>query len=133
MLKTVETRTKGPAVQHALNVAKSVCEGTYPELFRLYQSAPNLSSHLMDTFVYRARIDTFRKLCKSYRPSLHVRFVWERCGFDRSTNLAVIRKWVAEIGVDVDGEGYFDCKRSLVVLASKLAEIGKGVDLKGQI
>jgi len=53
-----------PGVSHALLVAHSLLANDFPSFFRLYQAAPNMNAHVMETFVGRVRFLAFQTLCK---------------------------------------------------------------------
>lgn len=132
----------GDALQHALKVRSAIANGDYPTLFQLYHNAPNLSGFLMDQFIPRERLITFRKLCVAFRPTLTVEFLTKRLGFipDQSTSSEIkklqrqCKSFLKKHGVDVKEGGIIDSKVCAGLLLVAVAEMEmKGVDIKGQI
>lgn len=52
-----------PCVQHTLQVRKSLASGNYARFFKLYLSAPNMGTYLMEIFIEKHRIMCLQKLC----------------------------------------------------------------------
>ncbi|KAI8817556.1 SAC3/GANP/Nin1/mts3/eIF-3 p25 family-domain-containing protein [Fimicolochytrium jonesii] len=142
------------ATQHALNVRTSVATGDYHRLFRLHNTAPNMSAYLMDHFIDRERIRALKVICRAYRPSIPVAHLAAELGFihpddvEEENAAAIIRgrklcaKWIksnagsAAVWVDgkSGGSGSLDTKESVkgfLLLVEKVKS--KGVDIKGQI
>jgi hypothetical protein len=53
-------------VDHALQVRAALATRNYHQLFRLYNSAPNMGGYLMDFFVERERVAACCIICKAY-------------------------------------------------------------------
>ena len=55
-----------PAVSHALKLRKAWLLGNYHVFFKLYPSAPNMGTYLLDKFVLRERMSAFKTMMKVY-------------------------------------------------------------------
>jgi len=71
-----------PAIKHALGVRSALALGNYHRFFRLYMETPNMSAYLMDMFVGRERLAALCNICKTYKPTVPLRFVTEELYFD---------------------------------------------------
>ncbi|XP_019192322.1 PREDICTED: SAC3 family protein A-like isoform X1 [Ipomoea nil] len=69
------------AVKHALSVRMAVASGNYVLFFRLYRTAPNLNTCLMDLFVEKMRYAAVRCMSRSYRPTVPVPYIAQVLGF----------------------------------------------------
>ncbi|XWS66091.1 hypothetical protein CRYUN_Cryun05aG0170600 [Craigia yunnanensis] len=72
------------AVQHALAVRAAVTSGNYVMFFRLYKTAPNLSTCLMDLYVKKMRYKAVSCMSRSYRPQVPVSYIAQVLGFSSS-------------------------------------------------
>ncbi|PIA56320.1 hypothetical protein AQUCO_00700568v1 [Aquilegia coerulea] len=72
---------KNPAVKHALEVRAAVTSGNYVLFFRLYKTAPNLNTCLMDLYVEKMRYEAVKCMSRSYRPTVPLSFIAEVLGF----------------------------------------------------
>ncbi|CAO2826183.1 unnamed protein product [Amaranthus hypochondriacus] len=70
------------AVNHALSVRSAVTSGNYVLFFRLYKSAPNLNTCLMDTRVEKMRFEAVKCMSRTYRPTIPVLYVAQVLGFN---------------------------------------------------
>ncbi|KAG4398173.1 hypothetical protein GLYMA_10G292300v4 [Glycine max] len=77
---------KDEAVKHALAVRAAVTSGNYIAFFRLYKTAPNLNTCLMDLYAEKMRYKAANCMCRSYRPTLPVSYISRVLGF--STGMA---------------------------------------------
>ncbi|KAL9226999.1 hypothetical protein vseg_002748 [Gypsophila vaccaria] len=77
---SVEARNH-EAVKHALSVRASVTSGNYVMFFRLYKTAPNLNTCLMDLCVEKMRFEAVQCMSRAYRPSIPVSFIAQVLGF----------------------------------------------------
>uniref|UniRef100_A0A0D9V7J1 PCI domain-containing protein n=1 Tax=Leersia perrieri TaxID=77586 RepID=A0A0D9V7J1_9ORYZ len=68
-------------VKHALAVHSAVSSGNYVLFFKLYKTAPDLNSCLMDLYVERMRFEAVKCISKSYRPTLPVKYAAQVLGF----------------------------------------------------
>ncbi|XP_006644972.2 SAC3 family protein A isoform X2 [Oryza brachyantha] len=68
-------------VKHALAVHSAVSSGNYVLFFKLYKTAPDLNSCLMDLYVERMRFEALKCISKSYRPTLPVKYAAQVLGF----------------------------------------------------
>ncbi|KAK2979310.1 hypothetical protein RJ640_013274 [Escallonia rubra] len=78
---SVESR-KDEAVKHALAVRAAVTSGNYVLFFRLYKTAPNLNTCLMDLYVEKMRYAAVTCMSRSYRPTLSVIYIAQVLGFN---------------------------------------------------
>ncbi|XP_021722302.1 SAC3 family protein A-like isoform X1 [Chenopodium quinoa] len=69
------------AVKHALSVRSAVTSGNYVLFFRLYKSAPNLNTCLMDLCVEKMRFEAVKCMSRTYRPTIPVSYVAQVLGF----------------------------------------------------
>lgn len=129
-------KNPGEAVTHSLKVRSSLSTGDYHTFFNLYHLAPNLSTLLMDHFLYRERLKTLLKLTRAYRPTLSIEFFAFNLGFVAPTksivnrNLGEVFSFIKKTGVEIS-KGDVDCKVAVSILAPLIAQLGvKGVDIK---
>ncbi|CAK9155090.1 unnamed protein product [Ilex paraguariensis] len=69
------------AVKHALAVRAAVTSGNYVLFFRLYKTAPNLNTCLMDLYVEKMRYAAVRCMSRSCRPTVPVSYIAQVLGF----------------------------------------------------
>ncbi|KAL0349228.1 UNVERIFIED_CONTAM: SAC3 family protein A [Sesamum angustifolium] len=69
------------AVNHALSVRSAVTSGNYVTFFRLYKTAPNLNTFLMDLYVEKMRYAAVKCMSRSYRPTVPVSYLSQILGF----------------------------------------------------
>ncbi|KAL0376975.1 UNVERIFIED_CONTAM: SAC3 family protein A, partial [Sesamum calycinum] len=69
------------AVKHALSVRSAVTSGNYVTFFRLYKTAPNLNTFLMDLYVEKMRYAAVKCMSRSYRPTVPVSYLSQILGF----------------------------------------------------
>ncbi|CAN6844204.1 unnamed protein product [Brassica oleracea] len=69
------------AVRHALSVRAAVASGNYVMFFRLYKTAPNMNSCLMDLYVEKMRYKAVTFISRSCRPSIPVSYLAQVLGF----------------------------------------------------
>ncbi|XP_050385646.1 SAC3 family protein A isoform X2 [Argentina anserina] len=98
---SVETK-RHEAVKHALAVRAAVTSGNYVMFFRLYKTAPNLSTCLMDLYVEKMRFKAVSCMCRSYRPTIPVTYVAQILGFTTITP-------TNEESEEKDSEGLEEC------------------------
>ncbi|KAK6145309.1 hypothetical protein DH2020_022129 [Rehmannia glutinosa] len=72
---------KDKAVKHALSVRSAVTSGNYVMFFRLYKTAPNLNTLLMDLYVEKMRYAAVKCMLRSYRPTVPVSYLSQILGF----------------------------------------------------
>ncbi|XP_022745521.1 SAC3 family protein A-like isoform X2 [Durio zibethinus] len=72
---------KDTAVQHALAVRAAVTSGNYVMFFRLYKTAPNLNTCLMDLYVEKMRYKAVSCMSRSYRPQVPISYIARVLGF----------------------------------------------------
>ncbi|CAL5365737.1 unnamed protein product [Camellia sinensis] len=97
---SVETK-KDEAVKHALAVRAAVTSGNYVRFFRLYKTAPNLNTCLMDLYVEKMRYTAVRCVSRSCRPTVPVSYIAQVLGF---TNASPI-----ETTEEKDSDGLEEC------------------------
>ncbi|KAK3018511.1 hypothetical protein RJ639_003684 [Escallonia herrerae] len=98
---SVESR-KDEAVKHALAVRAAVTSGNYVLFFRLYKTAPNLNTCLMDLYVEKMRYAAVTCMSRSYRPTLPVIYIAQVLGFNSSLASA-------EASDEKDTDGLDEC------------------------
>ncbi|CAI0411557.1 unnamed protein product [Linum tenue] len=74
------------AVKHALAVRAAVTSGNYVTFFRLYKSAPNLNTCLMDLYVEKMRYKAAVCMSKSYRPTVPISYIAQILGFSNAAD-----------------------------------------------
>lgn len=109
---------RGSSIRHALKVVKAVMHNDYQTFFRLYESAPHLSSYLMDFLVRRVRKAAYERIVASYRPTVGLERVREILAFaDMEETRRFLKKsgvvWVKEHG---GPPSWVDCKASWLAL-----------------
>ncbi|XP_073017293.1 SAC3 family protein A [Primulina eburnea] len=72
---------KDVAVKHALSVHAAVTSGNYVTFFRLYKTAPNISTFFMDLYVEKMRYAAVKCMCRSYRPTVPISYIAQILGF----------------------------------------------------
>ncbi|KAL3652022.1 hypothetical protein CASFOL_001703 [Castilleja foliolosa] len=72
---------KDKAVKHALSVRSAVTSGNYVMFFRLYRTAPNLNTFLMDLYAEKMRYAAVKCITRSYRPTVPVSYLSQILGF----------------------------------------------------
>ncbi|KAJ8765863.1 hypothetical protein K2173_020379 [Erythroxylum novogranatense] len=85
MSRLTEEAKKDQAVKHALAVRAAVTSGNYIKFFRLYKTAPNLNTCLMDLCVEKIRYKAVSCMSRSYRPTLPVSYIAQVLGFCASS------------------------------------------------
>ncbi|PSS33457.1 SAC3 family protein like [Actinidia chinensis var. chinensis] len=80
---SVETKKSEP-VKHALAVHAAVNSGNYVLFFRLYKTAPNLNTCLMDLYVEKMRYTAVKCVSRSYRPTVPVSYIARVLGFTKA-------------------------------------------------
>ncbi|XP_073272901.1 SAC3 family protein A-like [Primulina huaijiensis] len=72
---------KHEAVKHALLVHTAVTSGNYVTFFRLYKTAPNISTFFMDLYVEKMRYAAVKCMCRSYRPTVPISYIAQILSF----------------------------------------------------
>ncbi|KAK9282710.1 hypothetical protein L1049_010930 [Liquidambar formosana] len=81
MSRLSDDAKRDEAVKHALSVRAAVTSGNYVLFFRLYKTAPNLNTCLMDLYVEKMRYEAVKCMSRSYRPSVPVSYIAQVLGF----------------------------------------------------
>lgn len=81
MSRLSDEARKDEVVKHALAVRAAVTSGNYVLFFRLYKTAPNLNTCLMDLCVEKMRYEAVRCMSRSYRPTVPVSYIAQVLGF----------------------------------------------------
>ncbi|CAD5320834.1 unnamed protein product [Arabidopsis thaliana] len=81
MSRLSEEDKKDEAVRHALSVRAAVTSGNYVMFFRLYKTAPNMNSCLMDLYVEKMRYKAVNFMSRSCRPTIPVSYIVQVLGF----------------------------------------------------
>ncbi|KAK4353378.1 hypothetical protein RND71_028896 [Anisodus tanguticus] len=121
---------RSDAVKHALSVRAAVSSGNYVAFFRLYKTAPNLNTCLMDLYADKMRYAAVRCMSRSNRPTVPVTYIAQVLGF--TSVLSTIEEsedtdgvedcveWLKAHGAcltsDNSGEMQFDAKSSVSTL-----------------
>ncbi|KAL8051472.1 hypothetical protein ABFX02_06G150200 [Erythranthe guttata] len=90
------------AVKHALSVRRAVTSGNYVMFFRLYKTAPNLNTFLMDLYVEKMRYAAVKCMSRSYRPTVPVSYLSQILGFTNTLP-------TSEANDENEGDGMEDC------------------------
>ncbi|KAL6580820.1 SAC3 protein A [Orobanche minor] len=101
MLLSANAR-KDTAIKHALSVRSAVTSGNYVTFFRLYKTAPNLSTFLMDLYVEKMRYAAVKCIARSYRPTISVSYLSQILGFDNALS-------TSEAGDEKELDGMEEC------------------------
>lgn len=119
------------AVKHSLAVHSAVSSGNFILFFRLYKTAPNLNTFLMDLYVEKMRFEAVQCMSKSYRPVIPVAYITCALGFSKAIQMddsqdtsiegvEECEEWLrahgAVLTVDNNGELQLDAKASSTTL-----------------
>ncbi|XP_059317628.1 SAC3 family protein A isoform X2 [Lycium ferocissimum] len=121
---------RSDAVKHALSVRAAVSSGNYVAYFRLYKTAPNLNTYLMDLYADKMRYAAVRCMSRSNRPTVPVTYIAQVLGFTSVLSTAEESEdtdgvedcveWLKAHGAcltpDNSGEMQFDAKASVSTL-----------------
>ncbi|KAF8402807.1 hypothetical protein HHK36_010898 [Tetracentron sinense] len=106
MSRLSDETKKDEAVKHALAVRSAVTSGNYVMFFRLYKTAPNLNTCLMDLYFEKMRYEAVKCISRSYRPVVPVAFIAQVLGF--TSVLAT-----TEGSEEKDSDGLVECEEWL--------------------
>ncbi|KAF3972591.1 hypothetical protein CMV_003914 [Castanea mollissima] len=81
MSRLSDEAKKDETVKHALAVRAAVTSENYVMFFRLYKTAPYLSTCLMDLYVEKMRYKAVSCMSRSYRPTIPVSYIAQVLGF----------------------------------------------------
>lgn len=81
MSRLSDEAKRDEAVKHALAVRAAVASGNYVMFFRLYKTAPNLNTCLMDLYVEKMRFEAIKCMARAYRPTVPVSYIAQMLGF----------------------------------------------------
>nr|POE45790.1 sac3 family protein a [Quercus suber] len=81
MSRLSDEAKKDETVKHALAVRAAVTSENYVMFFRLYKTAPYLSTCLMDLYVEKMRYKAVSCMSRSYRPTVPVSYIAQVLGF----------------------------------------------------
>ena len=111
-------------VQHALQVRQALLSHSYLTFFRLYLSAPCMSSYLLDERAAQVRMRGLRVVCTAYRPRVEVRWLAAALGMEDDDCV----QWLVAMGMVLQEEGgtggrpgggyTLDCKHGQLVIGS---------------
>nr|XP_018895696.1 PREDICTED: leukocyte receptor cluster member 8 homolog isoform X1 [Bemisia tabaci] len=104
-------------ISFSLKVQSSWWLGNYHRLFKLYRSAPKMTSYLMDWFLLRERKQAIKAIVKSYRQVLPVSFVHQELAFDAEKDCLEFLRLLNIIIIEEE-ELKIDCKASSAAMAS---------------
>jgi hypothetical protein len=90
-----------PAVQHAIQVRKSLAINSYVNFFRLYQETPNMGIYLLDSVANKMRRKSLNILIHAYRPKLEVELVNKLLAFD---SLKECRQYLSSLNLVMDSD-----------------------------
>ncbi|XP_014243221.1 leukocyte receptor cluster member 8 homolog isoform X1 [Cimex lectularius] len=107
---------KDDCISHAVQVSKAWLIGSFHKIFKLYKTAPRMSSYLMDLFMLRERTLALKVIVKAYRPSIPVDFLRSELAFETDSELEeFLTSFGGLVFVD-DTKTKLDCKASSVAL-----------------
>ncbi|XP_010554566.1 PREDICTED: SAC3 family protein A-like isoform X2 [Tarenaya hassleriana] len=121
MSRLSDEAKKDEAVKHALSVRAAVTLGNYVMFFRLYKTAPNMNSCLMDLFVEKMRFKAVNCMTRACRPTVPVSYLAQVLGFTGSDEketdgMEECSEWLKAHGAtlitDDNGEMLLDAKAS---------------------
>lgn len=125
MSRLSDEAKKHEAVRHALSVRAAVASGNYVLFFRLYKTAPNLNTYLMDLCTENMRFEAVKSMSRAYRPTVPVQYIAQVLGFSGEgegveekdlDGLEECTEWLKAHGAglvaDSNGEMLFDAKAS---------------------
>ncbi|XP_012073414.1 SAC3 family protein A isoform X2 [Jatropha curcas] len=115
MSRLTKEAKKDKAVKHALAVRAAVTSGNYVMFFRLYKTAPNLNTCLMDLYVEKMRYKAVSCISRSYRPTVPVSYIAQVLGFPSAAE-----------GHDQDSAGLDECIEWLKAHGACLTADGSG-------
>lgn len=79
---TLEEKQEEP-IKHALEVRKALVSNNFGRFFKLFRTAPNKGSHLIDIFLNKIRVVCLLKLATAYRATnLDVGYLANLLAFD---------------------------------------------------
>ncbi|CAH2058740.1 unnamed protein product [Thlaspi arvense] len=123
MSRLTKEDKKDEAVRHALSVRGAVTSGNYVAFFRLYKTAPNMNSCLMDLYVEKMRYKAVTIISRSCRPTMPVSYVAQVLGFTGETETDAMEEcseWLKSHGAsliaDSNGDMLLDTKASTTSL-----------------
>uniref|UniRef100_A0A1J3F012 Leukocyte receptor cluster member 8 n=1 Tax=Noccaea caerulescens TaxID=107243 RepID=A0A1J3F012_NOCCA len=116
MSRLTEEAKKDEAVRHALSVRAAVTSGNYVMFFRLYKTAPNMNSCLMDLYVEKMRYKAVNFMARSCRPTIPVSHIVQVLGFGAS----------AEGSGEKESDGMEECSEWLKAHGASLISDGNG-------
>lgn len=110
-LSTEEKRSE--PVSHALQVRQALAQGNYGRFFKLYRTAPNLGSSMMEIFVDKHRILCLSRLAMAYvATNVDVAYLTQMLAFSSQREAT---EFLERLGCKLEG-GKLLCKDALPVL-----------------
>ncbi|GFT92700.1 leukocyte receptor cluster member 8 homolog [Nephila pilipes] len=102
-------------VSHALKLAKACSSNNYSRFFKLYVSAPKMSSFIIDWFIERIRKAALKAMIKSFRPNLPISYIQSALAFPSAEECLALLAKANLVFVDA---GLINCKESVGPLAN---------------
>ncbi|GFY76180.1 leukocyte receptor cluster member 8 homolog [Trichonephila inaurata madagascariensis] len=102
-------------VSHALKLAKACSSNNYSRFFKLYVSAPMMSSFIIDWFIERIRKATLKAIIKSFRPNVPISYIQSALAFPSAEECLAFLTKANLVFVDAD---LINCKESVGPLAN---------------
>ncbi|KAF8773870.1 Leukocyte receptor cluster member 8 like protein [Argiope bruennichi] len=102
-------------VSHALKLAKACSSNNYSRFFKLYLSAPKMSSFIIDWFIEGIRKAALKAFIKSFRPNIPISYIQSALAFPSSEECLA---FLTKANVVFADTGLINCKESVGPLAN---------------
>ncbi|CAL1280246.1 unnamed protein product [Larinioides sclopetarius] len=102
-------------VSHALKLAKACSNNNYSRFFKLYISAPKMSSFIIDWFIERIRKAALKAFIKSFRPNIPISYIQSALAFPSAEECLA---FLTKTNIVFADAGLINCKESVGPLAN---------------